>query len=93
MSTSKVQVKQEQEVTTGMAVDLSGNVYVADPGNDRVQKFTGDGKFVTKWTNLGLTGGGNIHDAVDIDVDSSQNVYLTDRDNNRVQVFSAAGTK
>ena len=76
---------------TGMAVDLGGNVYVADSGNNRIQKFTGDGQFVSKWTNLGIPGGGNIHDQIDIEVDHSGNVYLTDRDNNRVGVLSAAG--
>ena len=34
----------------------SGNVYVSDSGLDRVQKFTPDGAFVTKW---GSTGTGN----------------------------------
>jgi DNA-binding beta-propeller fold protein YncE len=75
-----------------MAVDLVGNVYVADGGNDRIQKFTGDGQFVTKWTNLGIPSGGNLYDAVDIEVDASNNVYLTDRDHNRVEVLPAAGT-
>jgi tripartite motif-containing protein 71 len=77
---------------TGIAVDLSGNVYVADGGNDRIQKFTGEGQFVSKWSNLGIASGGNLYDAVDIDVDASNNVYLTDRDHNRVEVLPAAGT-
>jgi tripartite motif-containing protein 71 len=75
-----------------MAVDLAGNVYVADGGNDRIQKFTGDGQFVTKWTNLGMSSGGNLYDAVDIDVGALKKVYMTDRDHNRVEVLSAAGT-
>jgi tripartite motif-containing protein 71 len=77
---------------TAMAVNLAGNVYVADGGNDRIQKFTGDGQFVTKWTNLGLPTGGNLYDAVDIDVGALKKVYVTDRDHNRVEVLSAAGT-
>ena len=31
----------------GLWVDPSGNIYVADDGNKRVQKFDGDGKFIT----------------------------------------------
>jgi DNA-binding beta-propeller fold protein YncE len=31
-----------------LAVDVHGNVYVEDVGNDRVQKFTGDGRFVSE---------------------------------------------
>ena len=34
-------------------VDSSGNVYVADSGNSRIQKFTSDGKFITKWGSEG----------------------------------------
>ena len=33
----------------GIAVDASGNVYVADTWNHRVQKFDKDGNFVTRW--------------------------------------------
>src|SRR5437870_8169714 len=40
----------------GVAVDGSGNVFVDDTGNNRIQKFTNTGTFVTKW---GSFGGGN----------------------------------
>ena len=33
----------------GIAVDGSGNVYVSDPGNARVQKFSLDGKLMAVW--------------------------------------------
>ena len=32
-----------------VAMDGSGNVYVADQGNNRIQKFDGNGTFLTKW--------------------------------------------
>ena len=38
---------------TGIAVDADGNVYVSDYGNSRVQKFTGDGSFLTSWGSEG----------------------------------------
>src|SRR5207302_1702605 len=38
---------------TGVAVDGSGNVFVADSGNDRIQKFTNTGTFLTKWGSYG----------------------------------------
>ena len=41
----------------GMAVDGSGNVYVADGGNDRVQKFRADGEFLTMWGSEGNSAG------------------------------------
>src|ERR687884_826389 len=34
-----------------IAVDHSGNVYVAELGNGRISKFTADGKFITKWSS------------------------------------------
>ena len=37
----------------GIAVDAAGNVYVADAGNDRIQKFTSDGVFLNAWGTFG----------------------------------------
>ncbi|RDJ92919.1 hypothetical protein B4Q13_25500 [Lacticaseibacillus rhamnosus] len=37
---------------TGVAVDAAGNVYVADRGNDRVQVFDENGRFLLEWPNL-----------------------------------------
>src|SRR5919197_3077627 len=34
-----------------IAVDRSGDVYVAELGNGRISKFTADGKFITKWSS------------------------------------------
>ncbi|MES1167077.1 MAG: peptidyl-alpha-hydroxyglycine alpha-amidating lyase family protein [Pseudomonadota bacterium] len=36
-----------------VAVDSKGLVYVADRRNERVQVFDENGKFITKWTNIG----------------------------------------
>ena len=45
----------------GIAIDSSGNVYVAD-GN-RIQKFTSNGTFITKWGSIGI-GEGQFKNAV-----------------------------
>ena len=37
----------------GIAVDADGNVYVADTGNDRIQKFTSEGVFLFEWGSAG----------------------------------------
>src|SRR2546426_229589 len=37
------------EYPYGLAADAQGNVYVADKGNDRIQKFRGDGTFIRQW--------------------------------------------
>ena len=37
----------------GVAVDPSGNVFVADSDNNRIQKFTNTGTFIRKWGSQG----------------------------------------
>ena len=75
----------------GVAVDSSGNVYVADYGNDRVEKFTSSGTFVTQWGSVG-SGPGQFVVPVGVAVDSSGNVYVADTGNNRVQKFTGSGS-
>ena len=76
----------------GIAVDTSGNVYVADTfNNSRVQKFTLDGDFLAKWGTLG-SGNGQLSGPQGLAIDGLGNVYVADVDNNRVQVFSPDGT-
>ena len=40
-----------------VAVDGSGNVYVADTGNHRIQKFDANGTFLTTWGSYGSGNG------------------------------------
>ena len=52
----------------GIAVDLSGNVYVTNYNSNTILKFDGNGNFLAKW---------GINNPEDIAVDLSGNVYLT----------------
>ncbi|MCH7761150.1 NHL repeat-containing protein [candidate division TA06 bacterium] len=38
---------------SGIVMDLEGFLYVSDTGNNRIQKFTGDGKYVTEFGAFG----------------------------------------
>src|SRR5215216_665240 len=78
----------------GIAVDSSsGNVYVADTGNNRIQVFSTNGTFVTKWGGEYGSADGQMRSPAGIAVDSSSgNVYVADTGNNRIQVFSTNGT-
>jgi DNA-binding beta-propeller fold protein YncE len=74
----------------GVAVDGSGHVYVADTGNNRIQKFTSSGGFVTKWGTVG-PGNGQFSNPAGVAVDDSGNVYVADTNNNRIQKFTSSG--
>ena len=75
----------------GVAVDASGNVYVADMGNDRIQKFTSSGTYLTQWGSSG-TGDGQFNCPSGAAVDGSGNVYVADQSNNRIQKFGRVTT-
>jgi glucose/arabinose dehydrogenase/plastocyanin len=78
-----------------IAVDSSsGNVYVADTANNRIQVFSSNGTFISKWGEYGPPiRNGTLRSPEGIAVDSSSgNVYVADTDNNRIQVFSSNGT-
>lgn len=75
---------------TAIAVDFLGNVYVADSGNNRIQKFTNTGNFTTKWGSPG-SGNGEFKTPSGLAVDSSGNVYVADTGNNRIQKFDSNG--
>ena len=75
----------------GVAVDSSGNVYVADAGNSRVEKFSSGGTFIATWGSFGA-GNGNFSSPRGVAVDSAENVYVADGNNNRVEKFTGTGT-
>jgi hypothetical protein len=76
---------------TGIAVDSSGYIYVADKGNGRIQKFTSSGTFLVKWGTKG-SGDGELLAPSGIAIDSSGNAYVADFGNNRIQKFDLSGT-
>ena len=77
----------------GVALDSSGNIYVADRGNDRVQKFSSSGEYLL---TLGVSGTSGIdishfNTPVSVALDSSGNIYVADTYNHRIQKFSSSG--
>ena len=81
----------------GIATDSSDNVYVLDESraydkqHSRVQKFTSDGEFLTKWSLYGSGGDEKFLDASGIAIDSSDSVYVTDFSGGYLQKFSSDG--
>ena len=74
----------------GVATDSAGNVYVADTGNDRIQKFRSNGTFITNWGGYG-SGNAQFNNPLYVAVDHTGNVYVVDHGNNRIQKFSSNG--
>jgi aldose sugar dehydrogenase len=77
----------------GIAIDpSSGNVYVADTGNNRIQVFYDNGTFISTWGRFGGASNGTFSHPQGIAIDQEGNVYVADTANNRIQVFSSNGT-
>ncbi|MBK8466944.1 MAG: 6-bladed beta-propeller [Chloracidobacterium sp.] len=74
----------------GVAVDSSGNFYVADTGNHRVQKFDSDGAFLLSFGVFGK-GVGELNSPNGIAVDDDGNIYVVDASNNKLLRFGSDG--
>ncbi|MCX8159991.1 MAG: NHL repeat-containing protein [Candidatus Saccharicenans sp.] len=74
-----------------VALDSAGNVYVLDTGNNRIQKFSRDGKYLATIGRFGQ-GPGEFNYPSWLDLDGAGNLYVTDPFNERVQVLKPDGT-
>jgi len=75
----------------GIAINQSsGNVYVSDLANGRVEEFSSSGGFVRAFGGLG-SGRGQFEAPHGSAIDSSGNVWVADFGNNRIDEFSATG--
>lgn len=73
-----------------LAIDNSGNVYVTDLGNMRVQKFNNDGTFLHAWGSSG-SGSGQFNAPTGIAVYEAY-VFVVDTQLHNVQKFNLNGT-
>ena len=71
----------------GIACDSTGNVYVADTDNHRIQVFTADGGFLTMFSE----GEGILHMPICVAIDASNVVYVTEVEKYRVSLFTSDG--
>lgn len=88
----------EFSAPTGVAVDASGDVYVADSGNNAIRMLATTG-FATTVAGTGAAGFGNgasasatFSDPMGVAVDKAGNVYVADTGNNAIREISTSGT-
>ncbi len=73
----------------GLCVDGSGNVYIADFFNDRVQKWHVGDAYGT--TVAGVTGDStHLNHPTAVALDHNGNLFVADRNNNRIVKYTAA---
>jgi sugar lactone lactonase YvrE len=69
----------------GLGLDGLGNIYVADSGNNRIQKFDANGNFISQW---GAPQGASFNFPGSVDIDETNALlYVADCNNNRIQKF------
>ena len=77
----------------GVAIDPSGNIYIADTGNSRIVEMSSiSGASFTAYGSSG-TGDGQFNAPSDIALDTSGHLYITDQNNGRiVEINNISGT-
>ncbi|MBP1660116.1 MAG: hypothetical protein H6P95_1308 [Candidatus Aminicenantes bacterium] len=75
---------------SAIAVDGSGDLYVLDSGNHRIQKFGPDGKFLASLGRQGQ-GPGEFYYPAWLAIDAGGFLYVSDPNNQRVQVLTPDG--
>jgi len=74
----------------GIAVDSSGDVYVAVHGDHAIKKYNSNGVYITQWGSEG-TGDLQFDEPRGIGIDSSGYIYVVDYGNHRIQKFTSTG--
>jgi streptogramin lyase len=73
-----------------LKTDASGNVWVADTMNSRIEEFNSGGGFVRQFGSLG-SGNGQFVAPYGLAIDSSGNVWVSDSDKHRIEEFNSEG--
>ena len=74
----------------GIACDPTGNLWIADWYNNRIEEFSSNGGFVTTVGGSG-TGTGQFRVPIGIAADLSGNIWVADSGNDRIEIFSSSG--
>jgi RHS repeat-associated protein len=75
---------------TGVAIDKEGHVWVADTGNNRIEKFTATGSYMAVYGKEG-TGALQFKEPKGIAIDKKGYVFVADSGNRRIEVLNPYG--
>ena len=75
---------------SGITVDRSGNVYVADTWNNRIEKFSGTGLFIASWGSAG-SGSQQLNRPRSLVAGGRGNIFVADTGNKRIVKLSPTG--
>jgi sugar lactone lactonase YvrE len=79
-------------IPNGLAVDLSGNLYIADSGNNRILEVAAGATTATVFPISGLSSPSTLANPNQLAVDSAGNLYIADTGNNRIIEVSPPGS-
>jgi sugar lactone lactonase YvrE len=79
---------------TDVVVTANGDVFISDGhepvSNNRIVKFSADGRFIKEWGGTGSAPGQFLVPHA-LALDSQGRLFVADRDNNRIQIFDQDG--
>ncbi len=81
----------------GITIGPDGNIYVADSGNNRIDKFSPEGELLASYGSYasileGEAPGGTMNQPWDLAVSQDGSIFVADTFNHRIQKLSADGT-
>lgn len=82
-----------QDVKVAVIGDIEtglGDLFVADTGNNRIQRVSEDGRFVYQFGGFGMAAG-KFNTPWGVAVDFNYRLYVAERDSDRVQLFDIRG--
>ena len=73
-----------------ITMDKEGNLYILDTGNDRIQKFNPEGKYLDTIGRQGQ-GPGEFQNPLSLDIDSQGKLYVADQVAKKIHIFNPNG--
>ena len=84
----------ELNMPSDIVVAPNGDIFIADghgeKTNDRIVKYSKDGKFIKTWGHHG-SGPGEFNVPHGLALDSAGRLFVADRSNNRIEIFDSDG--